>query len=531
MVEVTPRTKKAFAASLVLTLLWTLCRAAALWHTGIPQPRIHDEFSYILQADIFAHGHLAMPGHPLPAFFESPHILVHPTLASKYPPGQSMFLALGQRFLGSPFYGVLLGNALMLFALCLMLCAWAPLPWALAVSAMFGLMLSPGMYWTSSYWGGSLAAAGGALVMLGVGIYRARQTPLAGLVFAAGALLLFWTRPFEGGAFTLILLVVFARDIWRKRRVSAFSAAIVLFALGAAFTCRYNKAVTGSALQLPYQLHFRQYNVTPVFWFLPLHSEPHYSDPRLAAQYGNHGWEINFYQPNRPRWQMLPGNLFGSIDAIRLSLRVALLLVLLIPLAWRDRLFRKMAIVVGGFLLALAFETYHLQHYAAPVWPAIALMIVLWARHAWHLRAGKHRIGIAVVILVLTLPITVALGRRALQSMNTASTTNGHDGKNSLAADWPNHRAALIARLSQLDRKQLVIVRYPRPDWNLSEEWVYNGADSDGQAVVFAHDLGAQQNRALLDYYSGRDVQLLTFDSYTGAEHLQPYSATQDTAN
>ena len=48
-------------------------------------------------------------------------------------------------------FGVLLGNALMLFTICLMLYAWVPAQWALVVSAMFALCLSPHMYWTNSY--------------------------------------------------------------------------------------------------------------------------------------------------------------------------------------------------------------------------------------------------------------------------------------------------------------------------------------------------------------------------------------------
>jgi hypothetical protein len=96
-----------------------------------------------------------------------------------------------------------------------------------------------------------------------------------------------------------------------------------------------------------------------------------------------------------------------------------------------------------------------------------------------------------------------------------------------LDASWPYRRAALIERLSKLERRQLVIVRYPRPDWKIAEEWVYNGADIDRQRVVFAHDLGAEQDRALVDYYPDRTTLLLTFDSVSGQEHIEPYPAAQ----
>ncbi len=151
---------KPLPAALLLVFLWTAWRLLFLWHAGIPQPSVHDEFSYLLGADTFVHGRLANPALPPGKFFEAPHVLVRPAYASKYPPGQAMFLALGQVLFGSPFYGVIIGNALMLFTLCLMLFAWVPPQWALAVSAMFGLSLSPSMYWTNSYWAARWRQAG-----------------------------------------------------------------------------------------------------------------------------------------------------------------------------------------------------------------------------------------------------------------------------------------------------------------------------------------------------------------------------------
>jgi hypothetical protein len=527
--------KKPLPAALILVLLWTVCRLALLSHAGIPKPVVHDEFSYLLGADTFALGRLANPPHKLAKFFESPHVLVRPVYASKYPPGQAMFLALGQRLFGLPFYGVLIGNALLLFTLCLMLFSWVPSQWALAVSAMFGLCLAPLTYWKESYWGGSVAASGGALVLLGIGLYRARQRPLAGAIFALGVLLLFWTRPFEGGVLTLSVLMVFAKELWRIRRASVAVAAVSVLAVGGAWTCYYNQAITGNPFLLPYLLHDRQYDVTPVFWFLPLRPEPTYSHPRLASQHGINGWEAGVYKEDHegePWSQFLrPGlirslliGLYRSLGILPLSFCPAVLLALLVPVAWRDPLYRKMVIVVGVLLLALTAETFHFEHYLAPAWAAFALMIAVWAARAWNLRIRKQPVGIALVLLALTSPAIIELVPRLSLLMQRSPRSLSSDNRNMPAPRYGlGQRDPLIQRLSTLDQRQLVIVRYPSPEWKAGQEWVYNGADIDSQQVVFAHDLGTEQDRALLGYYPDRTAWLLTFDSVSGQVKIEPY--------
>src|SRR5579863_10438262 len=139
-------------------------RAALLPIWPFPRPSIYDEFSYLLQADTFAHGRLTNHPHPLWQFFESIYILQQPTYNSKYPPGQALFMALGQWVMGHPWFGVWLSCAVLVAALWWALAGWLPARWAL-LGTLIALDLCTFSYWMNSYWGGAVAAIGGAVIV------------------------------------------------------------------------------------------------------------------------------------------------------------------------------------------------------------------------------------------------------------------------------------------------------------------------------------------------------------------------------
>ena len=326
--------------ALATTLLWLLPRLVLLRWTGPPEPRIQDEFSYLLGADTFVHGRLSNPPHPMGRFFESPHILITPTYASKYQPGQALWLALGERLFGHPVAGVVLEGSAMAFSFAVLFCAWVSPKWAAAFSLATALCFQWPMAWVNSYWGGCVAAIGAALLLTAIGHLKgARVTPLigtlSGFTLGAGVILLVLSRPYEGGVLTVaaVLSLLWRVSSWKRLSRPAVSALIVVIPC-AWWVARYDRAVTGEAAKLPYVVHAETYNVAPVFWFLPLHPEPAYRQPRLALQHGLHGWEVQEY--HRARVGMR--HLGGFLRVIWVVLRVLgplLGFVLLLPLCWR----------------------------------------------------------------------------------------------------------------------------------------------------------------------------------------------------
>ena len=87
-----PRLRALAAAAIVAAL--ALCLGLARF--GLQTfPVSGDEYSYRLQAEIFAAGKLALPAPAHPRLFEVDHVLLAPNVRSKYPPGWPALLTTG----------------------------------------------------------------------------------------------------------------------------------------------------------------------------------------------------------------------------------------------------------------------------------------------------------------------------------------------------------------------------------------------------------------------------------------------------
>lgn len=479
---------------------------------GFPEPVVHDEFSYLLGADTFVHGRLTNPPHPLAEHFQTFHVLQHPTYASKYPPGQALVLAVGIELGGRPIIGVWLSFALMCAAVYWMLRAWIGPRWALVGALGLAMRLAT-TYWVYQYWGGAVAALGGALVLGGAYRVVTGGRPRDAVLMALGAGILGVTRPYEGLLLCVpVAAVVLAWLIWRPRRVPGVASgrhrlrsvvlpAVAVLAVFAAFTLRYNQAVTGDATRFPYLAYLQEYGRGPDFVWQQPRDVP-LPENRLVRTYQL--WELATADSLRS-----PAG-FVSRNGERLKLTVGFFLPMFLlaplfalPLALRSRWVRLALVCLVVVGIGLAVSSWYQPHYAAP---ATALFVTLYfSCLAWcrRLRVGRFDAGIYLVSIILVAWAGTQLAKLALPIARVVRS-----GATPEEFAWGKRRAAIERRLRSTDDKDVVIVRYG-PKHSFHHEWVYNGADIDGSEVVWAHDLGPAKNANLMSYFRDRAVWLL----------------------
>src|SRR5713101_4004028 len=264
-------------AVLLIGIMPLAIRGLVLPLAPIPSPRIHDEFSYLLAADTFAHGRLVNAPHPQWVHFESMHILVRPVYASIFPVAQGFVLATGQVLAGRPWIGVWLSMGLMCAALCWMLQGWVTPGWALLGGALAAARFGVFSYWMNSYYGGAPAAIGGAL-MLGAlpRVFRHRRGRDIALL-AVGVAILANSRPYEGFVVSLLAGVALSVWIWRSRpSLRLFAPALLILGITAASMGYYFSRFSGNPFLLPYSLYRNNFTMAPHFVWQRPRPEPIY---------------------------------------------------------------------------------------------------------------------------------------------------------------------------------------------------------------------------------------------------------------
>lgn len=520
--DLTPRfrmiAKRRLTAVILTGFLAVFLRVAVLPWAPIPSPEVHDEFSYLLQADTFVHGRLTNPVHPMWKYFEAEHINQVPSYQSMYLPGRGVVLALGE-VLGSPWLGVLFGVAAMCAAVTWMLQQWMPATWALLGGLFCVWRFALFDYNANSYWGGALAALGGALALGAAGGLRRRTRIRDGFILALGLAVMAVTRSFEGLCFSIPVVIMVAwwtftkKQPWRigiKRVILPVTLVMGSLLL---FLMYYNYRGTGSAFQLAYQLNWKQYHIVPMFLWQKAQPLPHYRYPIMQSFYAH--WEI-------PLYYMANHDQLGLVIAEKLNVTYHYylfpLLLLFVPswfLALRSRKLRVLSLALTTTLVAVLVQSWHAQpHYSAPALCIFVALVLYGLRllYVWKPRGYPRFLAQAIIISGCIL-LAVATAKFLFNPF-------GIDVKRPqslITIDRPR----IEQQLTKMGGKHLVLVRYRLMQHNGGFEWVYNSADIDQQQIVWARDRGSARNAPLLDYYKHRRVWVLEVDNMTSM--LWPY--------
>ena len=526
-------------AILVVGLVAIGARLAVLPILPVPHPSVADEFSFLLAANTFAHGRLTNPTPSMWKHFETLHVLMKPTFMSMYPPAQGLFLAAGEAATGLPFAGVLLSAGLMCAAMVWMLQGWFPPTWAFLGGLIAVMRFSVFNYWANSYWGGMVAALGGALLLGAlpriVRLGRTRDALWMGL----GLAILANSRPYEGLVFSLP--VAFALFAWlsqqRKTEMAKAMGGIIapltlIVLLAAAGTGYYFWRVTGSPFQMPQELSRDHDAVVPYFLWSSLRPTPVKDQPAILDFHL--GAELGFYEEGRTALGLAGIEFVRFADLWCFFLGPALTLPLLLSLAiasqgsvwkrcdWRTRF---LAVATGVFLAGLSIEVFYFDHYAAPGTCLIIALVIESLRRARAWRPRGLPSGRMIARLVPAVCLLMLVVRAGASSMGLPITPT-----------WPplpynsTDQITEFTRVNrELDRspgKHLVLLHYVRSE-AASGLWVYNKkGDIHAERNVWAWDMGPQKNRELIRHYPNRDVWLV-MPKGTGAK-LSPYTAAAD---
>jgi hypothetical protein len=456
--------------------------------------------------------------------FETFHVIQQPTYASMYPPAQGLVLAFGQATTGHPFVGVWLSVALLCAALCWMLQGWLAPAWAQLGGLLAVMHFGVFSYWADSYWGGAVAATGGALVMGALPRIRERLHVGDALLMGLGVAILANSRPYEGMVFCVPVAAALIVWLWRGPRPSLrvlavrFAAPLgITLSVAALATCYYFWRVTGSPFRMPYQVDRSTYAVAPYFMWQSPRPEPVYHHPAMHDFYTHN--ELDFYQQTRRPIEMMAViaakfyHLWMFYVGLLLSLPF-LMVIANLPMgfSWRmmSREARFLLATAGVFSVGLALEVFFFPHYAAPLTCVILGLLLLALRRLRRWQWNGHPSGrflSRAVPIACTLLFVVRWAAGPLHLPLTPEWPPTWYNQKPVKTD----RVRMLGELQALPGNHLVIVRCPVYS-KATYAWMYNRADIDRAKVVWAIDMGAARNQELIEYYKDRQVWVVEPD-------------------
>jgi hypothetical protein len=489
---------------LALAILPVALRLFLLGHHPVPTPDIYDEFGHLFVADTLRHFRLANPAHAMSQFFETFFILQQPTYSSIYPIGQGVMLAVGRAFSGYPWAGVLFSTTAFA-ALCYwMLRGWTTPAWALAGGVLAVIEFGPLNQWMNGYWGGTLAAAGGCMVFGALPRLSDRVTTRDALLLGGGLSINLLTRPYES-IFLLIGVALFFIPVL-KRVLQAGPMVVLVVVPAIGITILQNKSVTGHSATLPYQLSQYQYGVPASLTFQPDPVPHHELTPQQQLEYKS---QLAFRESGKETIQSYLLRLEYRVRFYRFFFLAPLFLA--IPAfcfaAFRDFRYAWVLLTLLVFALGINFFPAFQLHYLGSVTCLFVLVSVVGLREIgrWSPEAAR------LVLFLCAIHFVFWYGLHFWEDEEFARSMIRYETWDSINHQNPERRILVNQQLAEIPGQVLVFVRYS-PQHIFQDEWVYNEASIDSARIIWARDLGAQENEKLRALYPGREVLLLEPD-------------------
>lgn len=472
-----------------------------LWLMGLLQhramiPRMHDEFSYLLQARMMSHFRLWMPGLALPDFFDSFHIFVTPVYASKYPPGTALAMV-PALWLGLPAaVSCLIAASLATAMLYRVVTELADGVAGLLAGA---LLLSLSWFRASSL---MLMPQAIFLAVAGVMVWaylRWRGRPGWGWVVVIGAAggWLAILRPLEAICWTLPMGVAMAMDLGRARLGRWVFMAVLLPAGAAPFLALQlaaNIGITGHWYRTPWGAYADRDIPYEGLGF-------HTIDPARRPESKLSQKQMYYDLVNVPAQRAhRPEKVWSDFLEIRdvtlanATLPSAMMLILL-PAGLLELSRRRWVMLLPVVLFVAFFSTYYFffDWYCVAVAPGVLLGVVLGLhaiRRSW---PGRRWVEVMVVCILLA-GAMVVIPRAVRERQDEPMRLIDQESINQTLADKVQVPAIVLFRFE----------KGANPD----AEPVYNTdtLDPDKAWIIRAHDLG-ERNIELYRYYARQEPQ------------------------
>jgi hypothetical protein len=486
---------------LALFVLPIALRVAMVRVHPIPTPLGVDDFSYVLLGDTLTHFRFSSPTHPLHQFFETLFVLQEPRYASIYPMGQGIAIAIGQLLFGNPWAGVALSIGAFAAACYWMLRGWITPGWALLGGLFAALQFGALSQWMNSFWGGAVPAAAGCLVYGALPRLQSTGHRRYAILLGAGIGISAMSRPYET-VFLVVSAILFFAPVFRKPTDRPGLRTIALISLSAlpalGLILIQNRSVSGSWTTLPYMLSRYEYGVPCTFTWqadpVPHHELIPQQKLAFETQKAKHDDSVamGYFRRFVTR---LPDYRFFFIAPLYLALLFFIT---------RLREFRYLWMVgtILLFSLGINLYPYFFSHYLAAVACLFVLITVV----------SLNRMGpeVSLVLVFLTAAHFIFwYGLHFAGNQDFARDMWQYDAGVINTGD-PQGRREIHDRIAFVPGKHLVFVRYRVG--HAFQEWVYNAADIDSSRIVWARDLGDDENEKLRHYYPDRAVWLLRPD-------------------